>query len=181
YYFSYEAVVLYIARWDIIRHWQQLQAERGRVVFEALVTEPLGEYAKLNFLSTSHWGYRKHRERRERCPDHEECSRLRAGWAGTTEGRGAARPGSPRRPANPRRDPGGIRRSARLSDYGDALRYPRAWAVGHGLRRTPESAPGPGQTGWLLPRAWHVGCPARLDAAMVLRARSEGGRALARR
>jgi Protein of unknown function (DUF2764) len=45
--FSFEAVVLYIARWDIIRHWQQLQAERGRAVFEALVTEALGEYAKL--------------------------------------------------------------------------------------------------------------------------------------
>jgi Protein of unknown function (DUF2764) len=49
YYFSFEAVVLYIARWDIIRHWQQLQAERGRAIFEALVTEALGEYAKLNF------------------------------------------------------------------------------------------------------------------------------------
>jgi len=45
--FSFEAVVLYIARWDIIRHWQQLQAERGRAVFEALVTEALDEYAKL--------------------------------------------------------------------------------------------------------------------------------------
>lgn len=45
--FSFEEVVLYIARWDIIRHWQQLEAERGRAVFEALVTEALGEYAKL--------------------------------------------------------------------------------------------------------------------------------------
>jgi hypothetical protein len=45
--FSFEAVVLYIARWDIIRHWQQLQAERGRGVFETLVTEAMGEYAKL--------------------------------------------------------------------------------------------------------------------------------------
>jgi hypothetical protein len=47
YYFSFEAVVLYIARWEIMRQWQQLQAERGRAVFEALVTEALGEYAKL--------------------------------------------------------------------------------------------------------------------------------------
>jgi Protein of unknown function (DUF2764) len=47
YVFSFEAVVLYIARWEIIRQWQQLQAERGRAVFEALVTEALGEYAKL--------------------------------------------------------------------------------------------------------------------------------------
>ena len=45
--FSFEAVVLYIARWDIIRHWQQLQAERGRAVFEPLITEALGEYAEL--------------------------------------------------------------------------------------------------------------------------------------
>jgi hypothetical protein len=45
--FSFEAVVLYIARWDIIRHWHQLQAERGRAVCEALVTEAMGEHAKL--------------------------------------------------------------------------------------------------------------------------------------
>ena len=45
--FSFEAVVLYIARWDIIRDWQQLQAERGRIVFEGLVTEAMGEYSKL--------------------------------------------------------------------------------------------------------------------------------------
>jgi hypothetical protein len=45
--FSFEAVVAYIARWDIIRHWQQLQPERGRAVFEALVTEAMGEYAEL--------------------------------------------------------------------------------------------------------------------------------------
>jgi len=45
--FSFEAVILYIARWDIIRRWQQLQPERGRAVFEPLVTEAMGEYAKL--------------------------------------------------------------------------------------------------------------------------------------
>lgn len=47
YYFSFEAVVLYIARWDIIRRWQELQAERGRAIFETLVTEALGEYANI--------------------------------------------------------------------------------------------------------------------------------------
>jgi len=47
YVFSFEAVVLYITRWELMRQWQQLQAERGRAVFEALVTEALGEYAKL--------------------------------------------------------------------------------------------------------------------------------------
>lgn len=47
YYFSFEAVVLYIARWDIIREWRQLQAERGRVTFERLVTEVLSPYANI--------------------------------------------------------------------------------------------------------------------------------------
>jgi hypothetical protein len=47
YSFSFEAVVLYVARWDIMRRWQQLQAERGRAIFETLVTEALGEYANI--------------------------------------------------------------------------------------------------------------------------------------
>lgn len=47
YYFSFEAVVLYIARWDIMRRWQQLEAKRGRAIFETLVTEALGEYANI--------------------------------------------------------------------------------------------------------------------------------------
>jgi Protein of unknown function (DUF2764) len=46
--FSFEAVVLYIARWDIVRSWQQLQPERGRAIFEALVTEAMGQYAELH-------------------------------------------------------------------------------------------------------------------------------------
>jgi len=46
--FSFEAVVLYTARWDIMRRWQQLQPERGRAVFEALVTEAMGEYSELH-------------------------------------------------------------------------------------------------------------------------------------
>ena len=45
--FSFEAVVLYVARWDIIRRWQLLQPERGRTVFEALITEAMGEYAEI--------------------------------------------------------------------------------------------------------------------------------------
>jgi len=47
YYFEFEAVVLYIARWDCIRRWQLLDPERGRAIFEALVTEALGEYANV--------------------------------------------------------------------------------------------------------------------------------------
>lgn len=46
--FSFEAVVLYVARWDIMRRWQQLQPERGRAVFETLVTEAMGEYSELH-------------------------------------------------------------------------------------------------------------------------------------
>lgn len=45
--FSFEAVVLYIARWDVMRTWTQLDPERGRTVFEALVTEAMGEYARV--------------------------------------------------------------------------------------------------------------------------------------
>ena len=47
YYFSFEAVVLYIARWDID---PSLAAAPGRAWaghFEALVTEALGEYANI--------------------------------------------------------------------------------------------------------------------------------------
>jgi hypothetical protein len=47
YFFSFEAVVLYVARWHILAQRQQLQAERGRPIFEALVTEALGTYANV--------------------------------------------------------------------------------------------------------------------------------------
>lgn len=49
FYFSFEAVVLYVARLDVIRRWQGREPERGRAVFEALVTEALGPYANLSF------------------------------------------------------------------------------------------------------------------------------------
>jgi len=45
YLFSFEAVVLYVARWNMLAQWQQFDAERGRPIFDALVTEALGEYA----------------------------------------------------------------------------------------------------------------------------------------
>lgn len=44
-FFDLGAVALWVARWNIIHHWQQLEAERGRAVFETLVTEALGEHA----------------------------------------------------------------------------------------------------------------------------------------
>ncbi|MGD1074514.1 MAG: DUF2764 family protein [Thermodesulfovibrionales bacterium] len=43
YYFSFEAVVLYIARWNVIKQWQELQATRGRAIFEKLIEEALGK------------------------------------------------------------------------------------------------------------------------------------------
>ena len=45
YHFSFEAVVLYVARWALMEHWQQMEAERGRAIFESLVAEALGQYA----------------------------------------------------------------------------------------------------------------------------------------
>jgi hypothetical protein len=47
YYFSFQAVVLYVSRWNVIRQWEELQAERGRPIFEALVEGALGDYANV--------------------------------------------------------------------------------------------------------------------------------------
>ena len=47
YFFSFEAVVLYVARWTLLEQWQQLETERGQPIFDALVTEALGDYANV--------------------------------------------------------------------------------------------------------------------------------------
>jgi Protein of unknown function (DUF2764) len=47
FYFSFEAVVLYVARWDVIRQWHELQPQRGRTIFETLVKEALGNHANI--------------------------------------------------------------------------------------------------------------------------------------
>ena len=47
YYFSFEAVLLYLARWEIINRWTSQDAALGRQRFEQLVTESLDEYANL--------------------------------------------------------------------------------------------------------------------------------------
>jgi len=47
YFFSFEAVLLYLARWEIIRRWTSHDAALGRERFEQLVTESLDEYANL--------------------------------------------------------------------------------------------------------------------------------------
>ena len=47
YFFSFEAVLLYLARWEIINRWTSQDAELGRQRFEQLVTESLDEYVSL--------------------------------------------------------------------------------------------------------------------------------------
>jgi hypothetical protein len=46
-YFSYEAVVLYVLRWDIIARWTAYSGETAQERFGRLVSEGLGEYAEL--------------------------------------------------------------------------------------------------------------------------------------
>jgi hypothetical protein len=46
-YFSFEAVILCLARWDLIRQWQELHSDRGRAIFDKRVTEVPGEYANI--------------------------------------------------------------------------------------------------------------------------------------
>jgi hypothetical protein len=47
YTFSFEAVILYLARWEVIDRWTSRNAEAGRQRFEELITETLGEYGNL--------------------------------------------------------------------------------------------------------------------------------------
>ncbi len=47
YTFSFEAVILYLARLEIIDRWTSRNAEAGRQRFEELITETLGEYGNL--------------------------------------------------------------------------------------------------------------------------------------
>ncbi len=43
--FGFGAVALYVARWHLMHHWEQMEAERGRAIFESLVAEALGQHA----------------------------------------------------------------------------------------------------------------------------------------
>jgi hypothetical protein len=45
YTFSFEAVLLYVARWAIVERWSSMNAEAGRIRFEQLIEETLGEHA----------------------------------------------------------------------------------------------------------------------------------------
>ena len=47
--FSFEAVILYLARWTIIDRWTSRDAEIGKARFDQLVEEALGDYVNISF------------------------------------------------------------------------------------------------------------------------------------
>jgi hypothetical protein len=47
YNFSFEAVLFYLARWEIIDRWTSCDENAGKERFETMITETLGEYAHL--------------------------------------------------------------------------------------------------------------------------------------
>ncbi len=47
--FSFEAVPLYVARWEILNRWTTRDLDTGKERFEHLMQETLGEYAALQF------------------------------------------------------------------------------------------------------------------------------------
>ena len=47
FHFTFEAVVLYLIRWEVVYRWTQRNATEGQEKFEQLVTEAMGEYAEM--------------------------------------------------------------------------------------------------------------------------------------
>ena len=47
--FSFEAVLLYLARWTIIDRWTSRDAEVGKARFDQMIEETLGDYANIPF------------------------------------------------------------------------------------------------------------------------------------
>lgn len=45
--FSFEAVILYVARWDVLDRWVNRSVDVGRERFDQLVTEAIGDYRGL--------------------------------------------------------------------------------------------------------------------------------------
>lgn len=45
YYFSFETILLYLARWEIVDRWTRLDASLGRQQFDELLMETLGDHA----------------------------------------------------------------------------------------------------------------------------------------
>ena len=46
-YFSFDAVVLYLMRWELVYRWTQRDADVGQRKFEQLVTDAMGEFANM--------------------------------------------------------------------------------------------------------------------------------------
>jgi hypothetical protein len=47
YFFTFEAVVLYLIRWEVVYRWTRRDAKTGRKKFQELVDEAMGEYAMM--------------------------------------------------------------------------------------------------------------------------------------
>ena len=47
YHFTFEAVVLYLIRWEMVYRWTRRSTEAGQEKFEQLVSETMGEYADM--------------------------------------------------------------------------------------------------------------------------------------
>jgi hypothetical protein len=47
YHFSFETIVLYLVRWEIVKRWTHLDFELGQQRFEHLLEETLGDYVQL--------------------------------------------------------------------------------------------------------------------------------------
>ncbi|WP_166823042.1 DUF2764 family protein [Thalassoroseus pseudoceratinae] len=47
--FSFEAVLLYLARWTIVDRWTSRDAEVGKTRFDQMIEETLGDYANITF------------------------------------------------------------------------------------------------------------------------------------
>lgn len=47
YFFTFEAVVLYLIQWEVVYRWTRRNAELGQEKFDQLVSETMGEYADM--------------------------------------------------------------------------------------------------------------------------------------
>jgi len=47
YTFSFETILLYLARWEVIDRWTSRDSAAGKLRFESILTETLGDYAQL--------------------------------------------------------------------------------------------------------------------------------------
>ena len=47
YFFTFEAIVLYLMRWELVYRWTRRNAEAGQAKFEKLVTDAMGDFAEM--------------------------------------------------------------------------------------------------------------------------------------